>query len=121
MTTEGIIEFDLYDKIYIGTVQGAKRLDTESVEAFDTAMSAFVEAHAGAHLLLNLHHVEYIISAALSVMLHARNQLLESGGSLRVCALRDHCRKVFEVMELTEVFKTHDNVQEAAEADIAGL
>ena len=121
MTTERIIEFDLYGKIHIGTVQGVKRLDAQSVDAFEAAMSAFVEANAGAHVLLNLHHVEYLISAALSVMLHARNQLQEAGGGMRVCALRGHCRKVFEVMELTEVFKTQDNVQEAAEAYIASL
>ncbi|NIA14680.1 MAG: anti-sigma factor antagonist [Nitrospiraceae bacterium] len=121
MTSGNIIQFDLYGKIHIGTVQGTKRLDAQNVDALDAAVSAFIEANPGAHLLLNLHHVEYVTSAVLSVMLHARNQLKKSGGGVRVCALHSYCRKVFEVMGLSEVFKAQDNVQEAAETYIASL
>jgi len=116
METDELIHFDRYGGIEVGTVRGTEKLDAANVEAFGQALAAFIQHHPDGHLLLNLHHVTYLSSAVLSEMLKAGKELEGGGGSLRVCALHDYVRTVFEVTNLDSLFRPMESVREAAEA-----
>ncbi len=115
------IHFDRYGKIVVATIQGASRLDASNAELFHATLEEFSKTHPGAHVLLNFHHVEYISSAVISVILRFNKALGAKKGSLRICALNEYVGKVFEVTGLTPVFRPMENVQKAAETFDADL
>lgn len=118
---DSLIHFDRYAAVVIGTVKGATVLDTANSELLGQALDTFADANPGAHLLLNLHHVEYISSAVLNKLILAKRQLEQGGGGLRVAGLHDYTLNVFRVTRLDEEFHAEPNVQHAAEAYLKAL
>ncbi len=110
--------FDRYGAIVIATVH-QPALDAQKAEDFGAALLGFVAEHPGEHLLVNLHEVGYLSSAALSKLIDARQRLEAEGGSLRVGGVAEPVYKVFEVTNLHEIFHCHypwqGNVRQAAE------
>ena len=118
MADPELVVFDRYGAIVIATVH-LSALDAQKAEAFGAALHGFVAEQPGAHLLVNLHEVRYLSSAALSKLIAARQQLEADAGSLRVCGAAATVYKVFEVTNLHEIFHCHQpwqgNVRQAAE------
>jgi len=121
MNDDGIIHFDAYGTIYIGTVRGATRLDATNAPDFAAALDAFVEKHPGVHLLLNFHPVKYMSSIILSELIKTQKALEENGGGMRVCALNPTVANVFEITQLDTIFHPMPQVRQAAEAYIEWL
>lgn len=116
MDQDGLIHLDRYGRVTIGTIQGTERLDQQHTEALRVELGAFVAREPGGHLLLNLHHVDYLSSAILTEFLRAEAALRAGGGGMRVCALQDYIANVFQVTQLDTLFKPMPQVRVAAEA-----
>lgn len=120
------ITYDRYGRIYIGTVfpgrtEASATLDTANAPAFGEALDRFIAAHPGGCLLLNLHHVYLMTSAALTQLVRASTALANTGGGLRVCAPSGPVAQVLEVTALDQLFAPMANVREAAEAYVADI
>lgn len=115
-----------YGSIHVGTLfpghgAGACALDATNAPAFGAALDAYRTEYPAGRLLLNLHHVGLMTSAALSQLVRARTLLEKEGGGLRVCAPGPEVAHVLGVTGLDAVFQPRANVREAAEAFIADL
>lgn len=120
------ITYDRYGAIHVGTVfpgapAASATLDTANAPAFGEALDRFIAEHPGGHLLVNLHHVYLMTSAALTQLVRASAALGKSGGGLRVCAPSEAVAQVLDVMALDQLFKPVANVREAAEAYVASV
>lgn len=116
MNTEGYLQIERYERIYIATVVGAGKLDAANADDFGGELMGWVEANPAAHLLINFHHVGYISSALLSQLLRARSEAEKHGGSVRVCALNNDLLQVFTVTQLDKLFHPIHKVSQAADA-----
>ena len=120
MTEEqALIRFERYANIIIGTVQGEDHLDANNADRFSEVLGTYIGDKPDVHLLLNLHHIQYLSSAILSALIEARGKLTKNGGGIRVCALNEEVRKVFEVTNLDTVFHAVPQVQKAADEYVA--
>lgn len=120
---DGLVDIDRYGSIFVVSVRDCPRLDQSNVDEFGAALVAHLEAHPGCHLLVSFAGVEFISSAVLSELIHARRLSEKAGGSVRVCALSTYVASVFEVTHLDGAFKAAGHVRDAAEAfnrDIEG-
>lgn len=66
-------------------------------------------------IVLNLSEVEYMDSTGLSALLTAR-KALENKGELALCHLQESVKDLLAVTKLNQVFKIHQNEQEAVQA-----
>jgi anti-sigma B factor antagonist len=75
-----------------------------------------IRKHTGKNLILNLDDVEYMSSSGLRVFVSLMRTLKESNRSLRLCNLSVAVKKVFEVVELMDMFDIYDSEEEALAA-----
>ena len=115
MSESGPIHFDAYGDIVIATVQGFAELDAVRAKEFGDTVIARVAEHPQIHLLLNLHHVNYVSSAGISAIIRISHAAEDGGGSVRVAGVNDDVLTVFEVTNLRDLFHIEQNVQDAAE------
>jgi anti-anti-sigma factor len=95
-------------------------LDHETAEAFQEALSPWVEqaSSAGARLILDMTHVPYVSSAGLRALGLAARRL--PAGSLLAASLQPHIREVFRISRFEAIVPVHDSVDEALAATSLG-
>jgi anti-anti-sigma factor len=91
-------------------------LDYETTEAFEAALSPWVEhaATAGSRLILDLSGVPYMSSAGLRTLGLAARKL--SAGSLVVAALQPTVREVYRISRFETIVPAHESVEAALAA-----
>jgi len=109
-----LISFSKREPIHIGQLQTASILDAMNVSQFGKELTAFLQQHDKANLLLNFEGVNYLSSAVLSELLNAQEQCDATGGGLRLCSVNPEIKKVFVISNLDQVFIIYDcDVREA--------
>ncbi len=93
----------------------AVRIDHGSAERFKDALRPHLLRCAAGQdqLVLDLSGVDYISSAGLRVLMLARKQAKEQGGTLVVAGLVPVVREIFEISRFTVVFDIFASVREA--------
>ena len=66
-------------------------------------------------IVVNLQHVAYMDSSGLATLVEALKRTCEYGGKLRLVALTDRVRAVFEISQLDRVFEILPDEQEATQ------
>ncbi len=67
------------------------------------ALHRFIKRTSG-EVSLDLEGLEYLDSSGLAVLIEARRVLQEQGRSIRIVAVRDQVRKIFELTQVAELF-----------------
>ena len=80
------------------------RLDVHRASELESEINQIVAKHTDKDVVLNLEDVEYMSSSGLRVFVSLMRYLKETKRSLKLCCLSSPVRKVFEVVELTDMF-----------------
>lgn len=92
------------------------RMDVHLASETENELADIVKKHAGRSVILNLDDVEYMSSSGLRVFVSLMRILKESGRGLKLCNLSVAVKKVFEVVELMDMFDIYDTEEEAVAA-----
>ena len=101
-------EVEQYLVVYL-----AGRMDVHLASETETQLNDLIREHAGKSVILNLEDVEYMSSSGLRVFVSLMRTLKESNRSLKLCNLSPAVRKVFEVVELMDMFEVYESEEEA--------
>ncbi|HRI86828.1 MAG TPA: STAS domain-containing protein [Candidatus Hydrogenedentes bacterium] len=113
MSEGALVEFIERGAITVGEVHAGSVLDALNVSQFGQEVVTYVKQRQGVRLLLDFHRVEYLSSAVLTELLRINQTCKEVGGDLRLCALNDDIRKVFEITNLDKMFTIYGEHDDA--------
>ncbi len=89
------------------------RLDVHLASEIENALNEVVRNYPEKNVVLNLEDVEYMSSSGLRVFVSLMRTLKDTGRSLKLCNLSVAVRKVFEVVELMDMFNIYESEEEA--------
>jgi len=84
------------------------RLDTETAADLELALQD-LQADGASHFVIDLADIGYVSSAGLRVLLALAKQLDGGRGSLKLCALNEAVRQVFDVAGFSRMFAIFPN------------
>ncbi len=122
MTQEPMLQFEEHGRITVAAIVSASVLDALNVNHFGEEARQYLVEHKGANLLLDFSRVNYLSSAVLTELLRLKDLAEADGGAVRLCALNDDIRTVFEITNLNKVFtiyKTREAGMESFERSLA--
>jgi len=80
------------------------RLDVHLSAEIEREINNIIQNESGSHLLLNLKDVEYMSSSGLRIFVSTMRILKESKRKLKLCEMNSAVKKIFEVVELMDMF-----------------
>jgi anti-anti-sigma factor len=89
------------------------RLDVHLSADVEKEINKIITDDPSSHLLLNLQDVEYMSSSGLRIFVSTMRILKESRRKLALCNMNTAVKKIFEVVELMDMFDIHENEEEA--------
>ena len=89
------------------------RVDVHLASEIEDDLNRILMENSGKDIILNLEGVEYMSSSGLRVFVSLMLVLKERNNSLKLCALSSAVRKVFEVVELMDMFDIYTSEEEA--------
>lgn len=92
------------------------RMDVHLASDIENELKKILADHSDKDIILNLDEVEYMSSSGLRVFVSLMRTLKESGRSLKLCNLSMAVKKVFEVVELMDMFDIFESEEEALAA-----
>lgn len=98
---------DTESVVVIATVGADASLDAEGSKSFGDAVIGYIKGHPGVKLLINFQNITYLSSAALSELLRINDAAAKAGGAIQLCGLSKEIHKVFEITQLSKVFKVN--------------
>ncbi len=102
------------DNVWVIELSG--RLDVHLSVDIEKEINKIIENNPGDHLLLNLKKVEYMSSSGLRIFVSTMRILKESKRKLKLCEMNNAVKKIFEVVELMDMFDIYDTEEDALEA-----
>jgi anti-sigma B factor antagonist len=90
------------------------RFDARTAPAVQKRLAQAMAA-SPVHLVINLEHVEFIDSTALSTLVQAMKQARQTAGDVHLCGLHQPVRIIFELTRLDKVFEIYPSEAEAIE------
>ncbi len=90
-------------------------IDYDNSTDFKPKLLAAVDqaAAAGARLVVNFELVDFISSAGLRVLAHARNSAKPAAVTIVLSNLNDMTREIFEISRFNSLFDIYDSVEAA--------
>jgi anti-anti-sigma factor len=88
------------------------RLDTNTASSFEEKLMTLIDNNEN-KIILDFSELDFISSSGLRVLLMAGKRLKTTNGKLRLCALKDHIKEVFDVAGFTMLFSMFPNRDEA--------
>ncbi len=92
------------------------RLDVHLSADIEKGINNIFETHPESDLLVNLKDVEYMSSSGLRIFVSTMRVLKESKRKLLLCSMNTSVKKIFEVVELMDMFDIYPNEEEALKA-----
>jgi anti-sigma B factor antagonist len=92
------------------------RLDVHLSADIEKGINKIIETHPDSDLLVNLKDVEYMSSSGLRIFVSTMRVLKESKRKLLLCSMNSSVKKIFEVVELMDMFDIYANEEEALKA-----
>lgn len=87
-------------------------LDLATVDQLKRTLAGLVD-RGQSRLLLDLGGVGYIDSSGMGALVAAMKQARATGGDLRLCAIQEDVRSIFELTRLVRAMSIHPTRQEA--------
>ncbi len=91
----------------------AGRLDVHLSADVEKEINKVINEEPSCHLLLNLQDVEYMSSSGLRIFVSTMRILKESKRRLALCNMNAAVKKIFEVVELMDMFDIYDSEADA--------
>lgn len=91
------------------------RLDVHLSTEVEKDIQEIINRNSDASLILNLADVEYMSSSGLRVLVATMRLLKANGKALKLCNLNQAVLKVFEVVELMDMFDIYETEESALE------
>lgn len=92
------------------------RMDVHLASEVEGELNDIIQKHNEKSVVLNLEEVEYMSSSGLRVFVSLMRTLKDSNRTLKLCSLSVAVKKVFEVVELMDMFEIFDTEEEAIAA-----
>ena len=92
------------------------RIDVHLASDIEGELNKLIENNLEKNIILNLDDVEYMSSSGLRVFVSLMRNLKETDRSLKLCNLSNAVRKIFEVVELMDMFEIYESEEEALAA-----
>ena len=89
------------------------RLDVHLSADTEKAINDLIKSESASNFVLNLNDVEYMSSSGLRIFVSTMRVLKESKRKLALCSMNNAVKKIFEVVELTDMFDIFDAENEA--------
>ncbi len=89
------------------------RLDVHLSADVEKEINKIINNEPTCHLLLNLSDVEYMSSSGLRIFVSTMRILKESKRKLCLCNMNSAVKKIFEVVELMDMFDIYETEEEA--------
>ncbi len=89
------------------------RLDVHLSADIEKEINKLIKDDPASHLLLNLAGVEYMSSSGLRIFVSTMRILKESNRKLKICSMNNAVKKIFEVVELMDMFEIYETEEEA--------
>lgn len=91
--------------VTIVTLTEERIVDEEQIRGLQESFGPIIENNQDKELIINFANVRFMTSALLGLLVRIHKNVCELGGSLRLSNLDRNLRKVFEITQLTKVFK----------------
>lgn len=92
------------------------RLDVHLSADIEKEINRVIKDEPDSHLLLNLNDVEYMSSSGLRIFVSTMRILKESKRKLKLSNINSAVKKIFEVVELMDMFDIYESEEEALQA-----
>lgn len=92
------------------------RLDIHHSSDIENGINDLIKNNPDSHMLLNLKDVEYMSSSGLRIFVSTMRILKESKKHLKLCNMNSAVKKIFEVVELMDMFDIYNTEEEALES-----
>jgi len=93
----------------------AGRLDVHLSADIEKEINKLINTEPDSHFVLNLKDVEYMSSSGLRIFVSTMRILKEKKRKLVLCNMNSAVKKIFEVVELTDMFDIFNTEAEALE------
>ena len=110
MASQGDVPITFNDTesvVVVATIGPDASLDAEGSKSFGDTIVRYLNAHRGVKLLINFQNITYLSSAALSELLRINDTAKQNGGAIQLCGISKEIHRVFEVTQLSKVFKVN--------------
>ncbi len=91
--------------VTIVDLQEPRLLESQQIEAIGQELYRLVDQMNRKKLILDCSKVQFLASAALGVLVNVQKKVSAIKGAFIVCGLRKELMKVFEITQLTKLFK----------------
>jgi len=91
--------------VTIVTFTEERIVDEEQIRELQKSFGPIIEKNQDKELILNFINVKFMTSALLGLLVRIHKKICELDGRLRLTNLDPNLRKVFEITQLTKVFK----------------
>ena len=98
---------DTESVVVVATIGAEASLDADGSKSFGDTIVRYINSHPGVKLLINFQNITYLSSAALSELLRVNDAARQNGGAIQLCGLSKEIHKVFEITQLSKVFKVN--------------
>ncbi|MCL4879143.1 MAG: STAS domain-containing protein [Anaerolineae bacterium] len=106
-----------HNGVVVFTLEG--RIDTQGAVDLDLALqTSATEGHN--QMVLDMAEVKYINSSALRTLADIVTQNRDNGGDLKLAALSQKVKRVFEIIGFDNFFEIYENIDSAVAAFKAG-
>ena len=106
----GIANITQKDDIIIIELEG--RLDIQESLEVEKRINEIIN-NGYKKLVFDLSKVEYLSSSGLRIFIAASRRLMPVDGEIKMANMSDQVKKVFDLVELTDLFKIYPTVEEA--------
>jgi anti-sigma B factor antagonist len=106
------MDIDVTQSSGVAVVAPRGDLDMATVPDVRRALAGLLD-RGQSRLLVDLDGVGYIDSSGIGALIAAMKQARAAGGDVRLCALQDDVRVIFEMTRLVQTMSIHPTRQEA--------
>jgi len=99
----------------IVTIYLKGRLDVHYSADIEQELERLIPLYPQSHFLINMKEVEYISSAGLRIIVMTMKSLKEADRKMVLCCINDAVRKVFEVVQVVDMFNIYSAEDKAVE------
>ena len=106
-----LIDYTEKDNYLILYLQG--RMDVKNSSDIESDINALIHQNPNLGIILNLEKVEYMSSSGLRLFVSIMRTLKEQNRNFRLCNLSQAVIKIFEVVELMDMFSIYKHEEDA--------
>jgi anti-anti-sigma factor len=114
------ISVDYKDGATVVTFRKEKILDDADIQTLSDSIFGLLADIQKVNLILDFHHVGFMSSVVLGLLIRLSKKVAEKGGQIKLCGINNRIYQAFEITGLNKVFDIHQSVDEALGDALAG-